>query len=90
MLVEVLLFPHNSGLLDLERLSILELYLRSLLKNHVDYSVKIVVDLSHDFHLTLLHLLTQLSALGDQEFCATTQRLQVLNYLVSVLLQDVN
>ena len=73
MLVKVLLLSHDASLLNLERLCILEFHLRSFLENHVDDSVKVVINLRHDLNLAFLHILTQLGALGDQELRSPTQ-----------------
>ena len=56
----------------------------------MDYSVEVFIDLCHNLYLALFHLLTQLRALTDKEFGPATQRLQILDYLGSVFLQDVN
>ena len=65
MFVKVLLLSHNPRLLNLERFGVLELDLCAFLQYHVDDSVEVLVDLSHDLHLALLDILPQLCALLD-------------------------
>jgi len=75
MLVEVLLLSHDARLFDLERLRVLQFDLCALLKNHMDDTVEILVDLRHDFDLALFDLLPQLGALVDQKLGAPAQGL---------------
>ena len=77
MLVEIFLLTHNSGLLNLERFSILELDFSALLQHHMDDSIKILIDLSHDLDFALFNFLPQLGALSDEELCSSAQRIQV-------------
>ena len=90
VLVKVFLLSHNSCLFNLERFSVLKFDFGPFLQDHMDDSVEVFVNLCHDLYLALFDLLTQLRALADKELGPATQRLQILNYLGSVFLQDVN
>ena len=90
MLVKVFLLSHDSCLFNLEGFGVFEFDFGPFLEDHVDDSVEVFVDLRHDLYLALFDLLTQLGALADKELGPATQRFQILNYLGSVFLQDVN
>ena len=87
MLVKVFLLAHYPGFFNLECLCILELDLCSLLQDHVNDSVEVLIDLSHHLNLPFLDVLPQLRSLVNQVLGAPTERFQVVDDFFTILLE---
>ena len=87
VLVKVFLLAHDPGFFNLECLCILELDLCSLLQDHVNDSVEVLIDLSHHLDLPFLHVLPQLRSLVNQVLGAPAELFQVVHDLFTVLLE---
>ena len=57
MLLEVLLFAHDTCFFNLECLNIFEFDFSLFTEDLSDNFLEVVVDLGHDLHLALFHLL---------------------------------
>lgn len=90
MFFEILLFAGDPGLLHLESLAVLKLYVSLLQLYLLDHLFKVVVDLTHDFNLTLFDFVLELCALLLQVLGVEGQIAEIFYNHVPILLQDVD